>query len=142
EENLLRELERYDAEDAARVCAWIRQEADLEPAVDHWISIYRSALSDAKKMQDGRDRSSDMRAAADYLRFLSEKIKSVQQIENAKNESEAALMQQQAFNEELLKKIETFEAELKAIKGSISWRLLGYFRGMKAWLRAHSGMGA
>jgi hypothetical protein len=156
EENLLRELERYDAEDAVRVSAWIRKDADLEAAVDRWISIYQNVLTNAELMQKGPDQSSDTRAAADYLRFLSVKFKAVQHLESAKNETgaaltqqqnlnkslqhkledvEAALTQQQNLNMNLQHKLESVEAALKAIKDSNSWRLLGFYRRAKAWVR-------
>ncbi|MET0220346.1 MAG: sulfotransferase [Tardiphaga sp.] len=45
EDNLLRELQRYDADDARRVSDFIRPEADLERAADRWLEVYRAVLA-------------------------------------------------------------------------------------------------
>ena len=43
-ESVLRQIERYDPEDAARVCAKIRSTAGLESAVEHLLTIYAEVL--------------------------------------------------------------------------------------------------
>jgi hypothetical protein len=45
EDDLLRELQRYDADDAQRVSDFIRADADIERAADRWLEVYHTVLA-------------------------------------------------------------------------------------------------
>jgi hypothetical protein len=64
-ENILHDLGRYDAEDAARLMTRAREEADLERLLDRYEQLYSEVLARARKpiLTD------DLRAAAE-ARFL------------------------------------------------------------------------
>lgn len=67
EENVARELSRYDAADAAEVSRRLRQEADLELTVDRLLALYAEIVEE----QAGRrqpDAEEVGRAASTYLR--------------------------------------------------------------------------
>ncbi|WP_162901630.1 glycosyltransferase [Breoghania sp. L-A4] len=88
-ETVQRELERYDARDARHVTDRIRKDADLDPVVDRWISIYHQvertwaetgeSVTDVRKLQ----------AASEYLRSLSPRLKSAIQNEQLRNALES-----------------------------------------------------
>jgi hypothetical protein len=62
---VLGEIERYDAGDAARVCAWVRREADLQLALDSLVSVYEEAV--ALGRQARHDWQEESRAVSAYL---------------------------------------------------------------------------
>lgn len=102
EDNLLRELQRYDHDDARRVSDWIRPQADMSFAVAKWLSIYRDVIS------EWRDRSSldaaamtleaQSVAASGYLRSLASVIKTR---EEAESRSRQAVVAQAGLSERL-----------------------------------------
>jgi hypothetical protein len=47
-EGILAELRRYDADDAARVCARIRAVAGLEQSAREWVRLYGEAVEEAR----------------------------------------------------------------------------------------------
>ncbi|MCP5410549.1 MAG: glycosyltransferase [Alphaproteobacteria bacterium] len=51
------EIARYDAADAARVSARIRQEASLDAAAEAWLSLYQDVLQDAAVSGTFEDRT-------------------------------------------------------------------------------------
>src|SRR5262249_13179961 len=57
-ENVYAELARYDAADAARVTAWIREHAGPRPAIDAWRALYREVARRPRRRHrpPGRDR--------------------------------------------------------------------------------------
>lgn len=105
EEAVFREIQRYDADDARQVSLWIRQEADMERTVDRWQDIYSEVLSEAEGILPLEHLHAQLRAGADYLRWLSPIIKGrqhfevetrayVEQLEAARLQMEEQLTQQ------------------------------------------------
>ncbi len=67
EENLARELSRYDPAEAAEVSRRLRVEADLEPAVDRLLALYAEVAEEQARL--GRPTAGEVgRAASAYLR--------------------------------------------------------------------------
>ena len=69
-ELILREIERYDARDAAEVSRQVREEAGLEPALDRLIALYEEVIGEHQRQRPANagDIAEESRAAAVYLR--------------------------------------------------------------------------
>lgn len=73
---LAHEIARYDDADAAEVSRRIRASAGIESAVDEIVALYREVIDEYAAAGDAaaagleRDNTSEGRAAADYLRWL------------------------------------------------------------------------
>ncbi len=72
-ENLAFQIARYDASAAAAVCQRVRAEADLRPTVDAIVQLYQEVLTSHKNSPVDAD--AEMRAAGEYLQWLSPVIK-------------------------------------------------------------------
>lgn len=57
-EGLRKAIRRYDAEDAAAVSAWIREDAALEDAVDAQLSIYQAVIAEHREVPSTREAES------------------------------------------------------------------------------------
>ena len=68
-EVIVREIERYDAVDAAEVSRRVRGLANGESAVDQIVALYREALEEHGS-GGACDAAAEGRAAADYIRWL------------------------------------------------------------------------
>ncbi|MFL6230748.1 MAG: glycosyltransferase [Pyrinomonadaceae bacterium] len=68
-ELLAREIDRYDARDAAEVTRWIRAEADLGRTVDEIVELYREVIAEHRNVPPGDAADAEARAAAAYLRW-------------------------------------------------------------------------
>jgi len=78
EENVLRELRRYDSQDASRVSVWIRTQADMSAAVTDWLSLYEDVIArwrDANHQGTAIEFQEQSIAASRYLRSLAPVIK-------------------------------------------------------------------
>ena len=72
------QIARYDPEDAARVCAWMRRNAGLDAAVERYVGLYRRILAEHREHRasgTATDPASEGRAAAAYLRWLDPYLK-------------------------------------------------------------------
>src|SRR6185436_1488637 len=63
---LVREIDRYDPDDAAAASNWIREEASLERSVERLLVIYQDAISE--QAMDATDSHAELRSLAEYLR--------------------------------------------------------------------------
>jgi len=72
-EAIEREIARYDANDAARVSERIRSTAGLDSAVEEILGLYEASISEFALME--RDSEDELRAASEYLRSLSPRVK-------------------------------------------------------------------
>lgn len=66
---LLREIARYDAEDAAEVSRRVRAGSDLGSVVEDALALYREVIDEYRGRPEP-DPAEEGRAAADYLRWL------------------------------------------------------------------------
>jgi hypothetical protein len=64
---IVREIERYDARDAAEVSRRVREEAGLEPALDRLVALYEEVIAEHER-EGPSDPAEESRAAAVYLR--------------------------------------------------------------------------
>jgi hypothetical protein len=65
--SLVREISRYDADDAALVARHIRATAPLDLALDRWIETYEEVIAEHRASPPA-DPDTELRAAASYLR--------------------------------------------------------------------------
>src|SRR5438132_619506 len=107
EESVLRELGRYDADDARRVSKWIRVEADMSSALDRVLSVYADVLADGQENGgNAGPAASDERSAAtaDYLRCLVPVLKSRYELDHKAHQAVSA-------GAELIERLAAREAE-------------------------------
>jgi hypothetical protein len=71
--NIALELERFSAEDAASVCARVRQEADFEQSVDTLVGLYAQVIEHHRTVASNPHE--ELLAAARYLRHIVPLIK-------------------------------------------------------------------
>lgn len=64
---IVREIERYEARDAAEVSRRVREEAGLEPALDSLVALYEEVIGEHER-EGPADPAEELRAAAVYLR--------------------------------------------------------------------------
>jgi hypothetical protein len=99
---ILREIERYDARDAAEVTSRVREEAGLEPALDRLVALYEEVIAEHQR-ESPVDPAEESRAAAAYLRqwagWVPPRVR------------------------DLEKRVGELEAELRYVYGSATWRL-------------------
>ncbi len=80
-DNILRELQRYDARDAEKVRDYIRKHADMEKSVERWIERYEQIIAQAVPSCDNAAYELKCLAATSrYLGDLSQGMKSVDQV--------------------------------------------------------------
>lgn len=122
EENVLRQLGLYNNDDARKVSAWIRDDADMASSITHWIKLYQDVVADASHLCEAERTAlyaAQLGAASDYLRWLSPIIKERGQAELVA--AQAALHQR--------------EAEIHEIRISPAWKAIEQYRAILAWLR-------
>ena len=78
-EVLIREIERYDPVDAANVSERIRETAGRDPVIDAIVGIYSEVIAE-HRLQKGPSVEAEARAAADYLRNLSKRVKELEML--------------------------------------------------------------
>lgn len=122
EESVLRELACYDAADAGRVCDFIRTEADMDSAVDRWLSVYDQLLmeSTASEAQRIETYSRTLSAASGYLRRISPWLKSRQEVEQRLHQFKIERDNLSRQNEETLPKIASLQAELSSLNDTLT----------------------
>jgi glycosyltransferase involved in cell wall biosynthesis len=141
EENIVAEIDRYDAEDASAVSATIRSTAGIEKSVDRLIDTYRRTLADASTRPPGDERQ----AMARYLRWMSDSLEhrtmdvipllesrlttalhDLQVAQNRTSATEAvagALAAAEGERASLRRQVDDLQAELRTLKGSAAVRL-------------------
>jgi hypothetical protein len=68
-QQIIAEIERYDAVDAARVSERLRKEASIADSIHRWISLYEAVLAESRELP--RDVDAELRATGAYLEMLS-----------------------------------------------------------------------
>ncbi|THB77592.1 MAG: hypothetical protein D6B25_06390 [Desulfobulbaceae bacterium] len=69
EENLVNEIRKYNPEESEGVSKWIRIDADIEKAVDRYLTIYREVISRGTNKVSSEGESI-ARHTSDYLRTI------------------------------------------------------------------------
>jgi glycosyltransferase involved in cell wall biosynthesis len=125
EESILRELSRFDSEDARQVSEWIRADADMAASVTRWIDLYREVLaeptlsgfSEREVYYEGQ-----LRAASEYLRRLAPIVKARADIEGRLKQAEvleARLLQKEAEWGEVQERVRRQSSELDATQAAL-----------------------
>jgi hypothetical protein len=113
-EMIAREIARYDPQDAAEVSRRIRSTAGRARSIDEILSLYEEVISEYR---GGEDLKEEERAAADYLRWLSPRLKERDQLHSL-------IAQLRWDNAQLSERLAARESELESIRGTLGWRLL------------------
>ncbi|MBU1230968.1 MAG: glycosyltransferase [Proteobacteria bacterium] len=95
EEAVLRELQRYNADDARKVSEWVRGEADMSAAVSRWLDVYAEVLEEWRSLQDSgaADLSlGQLRAASNYVRSLGPVLRKRHEVDIRANDLRTALV--------------------------------------------------
>jgi hypothetical protein len=141
EDNVVAEIDRYDAEDATAVSETVRGTADIEESVDLLIDVYRRALADASNRTPENERP----AMARYLRWISDTLEhrtmdvipllesrlatALHDLQSAQNRDSGAealatsLAAGEAERASLRRQVDDLLAELGTLKGSAAVRL-------------------
>ena len=117
-EGVSREIARYDPADAQLVSQFIRANAGREAVLDELLTLYRDVIAEHKTISE--DLLAEQQAAAQYLRELSPRLKSVAD----------------AVSKETAAQLAAKENELRMIKGSRGWRLIRRYAALKHQLLA------
>jgi hypothetical protein len=110
---LVEEIGRYDPEDAATVSTRVRDEADLEKALDRIEAIYRRAL-ETPPFGDA-SAAGELRAASRYLMFLAPTLKDAWRVARHRDHLATANREQEAQRLEI-------QAELDRTRATLTWR--------------------
>lgn len=150
---LMREIARYDAEDAVLVSARIRAEAGRDAVIDDLVLLYDEAIEGFRNL--ARDPAEEQRAASDYLRWLSPVLKErppllaerdrirverdrmasriahLEVSEQRSTELEQQLRQSEQVRGELEKQLAAATAQLGRINRTLGWRIVSWFGPVK-----------
>ncbi|MEW6212784.1 MAG: glycosyltransferase [Acidobacteriota bacterium] len=113
-EMIAREIARYDPQDAGEVSRRIRSTAGRTRSIDEIISLYEEVISEYKGEDDLKE---EERAASNYLRWLSPRLKEREQLH-------LLIAKIRWDNAQLNERLAAREAELERINGTFGWRLL------------------
>ncbi|HEU4390136.1 MAG TPA: hypothetical protein VFV34_20210, partial [Blastocatellia bacterium] len=113
--NVVRQIARYDSNDALKVSEHIRSVAGTDDAVDVIVSMYREVIAESHAAVSRM--CEEQRAASAYLRWLSPALKEVHRLRQERYEVEQELQRK--------------EAELKRIAGTLGSRMLSFYGPVK-----------
>lgn len=149
-ELILREIERYNARDAAEVSRRVREEAGLEPALDRLLTLYEEVIGEHRRegpanAGDAGDIAEESRAAAVYLRdwagwtphlktvaadldkqrqWLDHRVRELQEeLEQARPDPRAATAKLEEELRTTLIERDLLAETLRSVTGTITWRL-------------------
>ncbi|HYU34386.1 MAG TPA: glycosyltransferase [Thermoanaerobaculia bacterium] len=154
-ELILREIERYDARDAAEVSRRVREEAGLEPALDRLVALYEEVIAEHQR-EGPADPAEESRAAAVYLRdwagwiphlknvaadldkqrqWLDHRVRELEEeLRQVRRAQPAAALKEEELRTARLERDRLAET-LRSVTGTITWRLrekLMRFPGLRA----------
>lgn len=81
---LRREISRYNAQDAALVSKRLRESAGHEKVIDEIVSLYQEVIEE-NKTRGAQDPALEARAAAEYLRELSPRLKEYEALKKTRS---------------------------------------------------------
>jgi hypothetical protein len=73
-EGVLREIDRYDSQDAREVTTRIREDAGAECAIDHLLETYRAVIDEYREVSSRMEADAEWRAASDYLQWVTPRV--------------------------------------------------------------------
>jgi hypothetical protein len=119
---LLREIERYDPEDAAEVSRRVRETAGLEPALDRLLEIYDEVLDESRRLGPP-DPEEERRALAAYLETWAVWTPWKRSLDAKIRDLEGQIRSQESHSQSLEERIPGLEAEIAMMRASPAWRL-------------------
>jgi len=137
EENIYAQLACYNASDARKVSDWIRDDADIETAIDKLEDCYSEMLSEAK-LNTTYPLQTYTSAASDYLFVLAPVIKTRALAEQRAAQTDWLYREVQRLTEQkeqLQNQLTATQIELTAIRTSRIWKAFSSYRKLRRWLR-------
>lgn len=143
-ELILREIDRYDARDAAEVSRRVRAEAGLEPALDRLVALYEEVIAEHRR-EGPADPAAESRAAAVYLRdwagwtphlkevaadldkqrqWLDHRVRELQhELEQARPDPRPAMEKLEEELQAARRERDLLAETLRSFSGTVTWRL-------------------
>jgi len=118
-DGLLREIQRYDARDAAEVSRRVRETAGMEPALDQLVDLYSEVIAEGERLAPW-DPVEESRAVAAYL---SRWTTGAQRELRALRADRDRLQNEQNDHVRLRKDLDQLQGDLGFVLGSATWRL-------------------
>ena len=122
-ETVYQEIIRYDPARAAAVCDFMRSNAGLDSALDQIEKVYSEVLEE-HGLRPSSDLEDEVLAISEYIRYLGSLAKKQDRLEIELNNLATA-------HEAVCTQLSKSDAELKAIKRTLGWRLLSLFGPVK-----------
>jgi hypothetical protein len=117
-DNVLGELERYDAMRARVLALHIRADADMEPAIDAIVEVYTQAIADHRS--ETIDAPAQFAAASEYLRRIATEFKQRHDAEQQRFAAQAEKSTQYARAERAEQQYAAAKSELQALRQTSS----------------------
>jgi hypothetical protein len=134
-----REIDRYDAADAARVSERIRAEAGLEATVDRYVDLYERILAESRSRTSSAEEEG--RAAAAYLLWVRRQIPEGRKLKSELTHLGSELAPLKSALAQRESAITYLKGELARLEGTATWKLrerlvgIGPLRSLYRWLR-------
>ncbi|HVR98226.1 MAG TPA: glycosyltransferase [Thermoanaerobaculia bacterium] len=135
---IVREIERYDAADAAEVSRRVREEAGLEAALDRLIALYEEVIGEHERERPA-DPAEESRAAAVYLRqwagWMPQLKEVAADIDGQRQRLDLRVRELETDLQAVRLERDRLAATLRAVTGTVTWRLrdrLMRFPGLRA----------
>jgi Glycosyltransferase Family 4 len=128
-----KEIDRYDADDAAKVTNTVRSTGGRDEAVDRIISLYQDVIAENQRIGEP-DQVKEAQAAAAYLRWLAPALKDVYAVENRASVAESEREQLRSEFDQMRLHVAQLidkERQLERIQNSLGWRLINHYGPIK-----------
>jgi len=132
------EIARYSADDAAEASRRIRAVAGLDATVDRMLDLYNDVVSE--QQHSVSTAAEESRAVAVYLRQVSDKVKASGAVQHALDVSRAEMLQLrydyslvEHDNRAAAAALNTASRELVEVRQTMTWRIR---QRLKGWIRA------
>ena len=112
--NILRELARYDAQQAHKLALRLRADADMEPAIDAIVDVYSSAIAD--HCSAATEAPTQLAAASEYLRGIAVEFKQRGDAERQRSIAQAETSTQHLRAERAEQQYAATMSELRALQ--------------------------
>lgn len=120
-DDVLNQLARYCADDATEVSRRIRDVAGLETTVDRLLDLYAEVITEHEQRPPCH--ADESRAAAAYLRKISDQVKSSGEVQHWLDVERAEHDALRHHHAVLQASLQTTDSELGAMRQTLTWRL-------------------
>ncbi len=138
-EVLSEEIQRYDPQEAARVCREVRATAGLDGMVEEMLGLYDAVL-DQWSEGGGADPVSESAAFSRHLAQTAAHVHQMQRATPAQGEVAAQIKMLQTERDQARKRAAVLQQDLDLMRGTWTWRLhqrltgIGFVRRPLLWL--------